>query len=240
MITDYELMNIHVQALFTQNSESRLLFVNEPGGTTTARASRMFLGRTRAGNVWRFRTDLPENLCEELAALCADEPVVEEFGDEPPRYAENYLRLLEQHAPVAQQKPETGPAYQFTEYAKQSNRAVVIVTENNAAEILRGGFEDFASELPDWQPFVAFVENNRAVSICRSARITAEAHEAGVETLPDFRGKGYAAAVTAEWARLVRDAGAIALYSTGWENVASQAVARKLNLRHYGTDFHIA
>jgi predicted GNAT family acetyltransferase len=116
----------------------------------------------------------------------------------------------------------------------------VIVTENNAAEILRGGFEDFVSELPDWQPFVAFVGNNRAVSICRSARITTKAHEAGVETLPDFRGKGYAAAVTAEWARRVREAGALPLYSTAWENVASQTVARKLNLRCYGTDFHIA
>ena len=75
MITDYELMNIHVRALFTHDSESRLLFVNEPGGTTV-QAARMFLGRTRAGNIWRFRVDLPENLCEELAALCGKEPVV--------------------------------------------------------------------------------------------------------------------------------------------------------------------
>jgi RimJ/RimL family protein N-acetyltransferase len=238
MITDYELMNIHVRALFTHDFKARLLFVNEPGGTT-ARASRLFLGRTRAGNVWRFRADLPKNLCEGLAALCADEPVVEEFR-EPPRYAESYLRLLEQHAPVPQKKPAaTGPAYQFTEYARQSN-SVVTVTENNAAETLQGGFEDFVAELPGWQPFVAFLLDNRAVSICRSARVTPEAHEAGVETLPNFRGKGYAAAVAAEWARRVSDAGTIPLYSTAWENVASQAVARKLNLRCYGADFHIA
>jgi RimJ/RimL family protein N-acetyltransferase len=233
MTTDYELMNAHVRALFTHDFESRLLFVNEPGGTTN-KAARMFFGRTRAGNLWRFRADLPENLREELAALCAKEPVGEELR-EPPRYAETYVRLLEQHAPV--QELEAGPAYQFTENAGQS-KSVLVVTEENAG-ILQGGFEDFVAELPDWQPFVALVENNRAVSICRSARITPEAHEAGVETLPNFRGKGCAQKVTAEWARLVLAAGAMPLYSTAWDNVASQAVARKLNLRCYGSDFHI-
>ncbi len=166
--------------------------------------------------------------------MCAQEPVVKEFI-EPPRFVENYTRLLEQHAPM--RETETGPAYCFTEYAI-SSKSVVAVTENNA-EILQGGFEEFAAELSDWQPFVALVEENRAVSVCRSVRITPEAHEAGVETLPDFRGRGCAADVTAEWARLVRAAGAIPIYSTAWENVASQSVARKLNLRCYGTDFHI-
>lgn len=224
---------MQVGALFTHDSKSRLWLVNEPGGTAV-RAARMFLGRTREGSIWRFRRDLPENLCEELKRLCAAEPVVENWR-EPPRYVEKYLRLLEQHQPVSE--TEAGPAYYFDEYKLPSNR-VVAVTKNNA-EILQNGFEDFAAELPDWQPFVALVAENRAVSICRSVRITPEAHEAGVETLPDFRGKGYAAEVTAEWVRLVNVTGAIPLYSTSWENIASQAVARKLNLKCYGADFHI-
>ena len=233
MLTDFELMDIHIRALFTHDNRSRLLFVNEPGGTTV-QASRMFLGRTRAGNLWRFRADLQENLCEQLAALCREEPVVQEFRV-PPRYAETYVRLLEQHTPV--QDVVSGPAYQFIEDGGQLE-SVLVVTEQNA-EVLQGGFEGFVAELPDWQPFVALARNNRAVSICRSARITPEAHEAGVETLPDFRGKGYAQKVAAEWARLVLAAGAMPLYSTAWENVASQSVARKLNLRCYGADFHI-
>ncbi len=56
MLTDLELMNIHISALFTHNVESRLLFVNEPGGAVIP-APRLFLGRTRAGNVWRFHAD---------------------------------------------------------------------------------------------------------------------------------------------------------------------------------------
>ena len=93
--------------------------------------------------------------------------------------------------------------------------------------------------MPDWQPFLAIVEAGRAVSVCRSVRITGEAHEAGVETLPEFRGKGYAKDTVAAWARSVQSMGAMPLYSTSWENTASQAVVKKLHLVQYGADFHI-
>lgn len=234
MPTDLELMHIHVRALFTHNSESRLLFVNEPNGAPSP-APRLFLGRTRAGNVWRFRADVPKILSEELDALCADEPPVDIEFNEPPRHLETFVRLLESDAPV--QEMSSGPAYQFIQYEMPS-KILLAVTENNA-EMLQGGFEDLISDVSVEQPFVAHIEGNRAVSVCRSVRITSEAHEAGLETLPDFRGKGYAKQVAAEWARRVRVAGAIPLYSTSWENNASQAVARKLHLKCYGADFQV-
>ena len=77
------------------------------------------------------------------------------------------------------------------------------------------------------------------MSVCRSVRITPAAHEAGVETLPAFRGRGYAPDVVAGWARVVQSLGAMPFYSTSWENTASQAVAKKLHLVPYGTDFHV-
>jgi hypothetical protein len=72
VVTDQELMTIHIRALFTHDTNSRLLFVNEPGGG--AHAPRLYFGRTRAGNLWRFRSDLPEILIEELETLCVNEP----------------------------------------------------------------------------------------------------------------------------------------------------------------------
>lgn len=234
MFTDSELMSIHIRALFTHDSEGRLLFVNEPDSAIIA-APRLFLGRTRAGNSWRFRADLPAKLRRELHALCADEPPVNIEFNEPPRQLEALVRLLDKHAPV--QEVSSGPAYQFTKYEMPA-KPLLAITEKNA-EALQGGFEKLVAELPAWQPFIALVEAGHAVSVCRSVRITSEAHEAGVETLPEFRGKGYAKDVVAEWARLVRAAGAIPLYSTAWENDASQAVARKLHLKCYGVDFNI-
>jgi RimJ/RimL family protein N-acetyltransferase len=225
-------MAAHVRALFTHDARSRLLSVNEPGGGRPA--PRLFFGQTCQGNLWRFRADLPETLVEEFEALCRDEPA----GDElplPPRHAAAYVRLLEAHSPVRVQ--EAGPAYRFAEYPEPERPPLALTQEDAGA--LQGGFEGLVAELPGWQPFVALVEGGRAVSVCRSVRITAEAHEAGVETLPEFRGRGYARDVTAGWALLVRSLGAFPLYSTSWENAASQAVARKLRLVQYGADFHI-
>jgi len=232
VLTDQELMAIHVQALFTHDAHSRLLFVNEPGGG--APAPPLIFGRTRKGNLWRFRADLPEVLIVEVEALCVDEPVGVEFQS-PPRHIESYVRLLETLAP--EHKPWMGPAYHFAEHIEPS-RPLLAMTETNA-ELLYGGFEKLIPELPAWQPFLALIEKGRAVSVCRSVRITSVAHEAGVETLPEFRGKGYAKDVVAGWARVVQSMGAIPLYSTSWENTASQEVAKKLHLVPYGADFHV-
>jgi RimJ/RimL family protein N-acetyltransferase len=225
-------MAMHVRALFTHDARSRLLYVNETGGEVPA--PRLFLGRTREGNLWRFRAELPETLVEELEALCVAEPVGQEFQRKP-RHVEEYLRLLDSHAPVHRQW--MGPAYHCTEYFEPS-RPLLAVTETNA-EMLRGGFEELAAELPDGRPFVALVEEGRAVSVCRSVRTTPAAHEAGVETLPAFRGKGYAQDVVAGWARFVHALGAVPLYSTSWENSASRAVAKRLRLHAFGADFHV-
>jgi len=64
------------------------------------------------------------------------------------------------------------------------------------------------------------------VSVCCSVRITPTAHEAGVETHREFRGHGYAAHVVSAWASTVRDIGPIPLYSTSWQNTASQRLPR--------------
>lgn len=231
MLTDRELMNIHVRALFTHDARSRLLSVNQPWGGGGP-APRLFLGRTREGHLWRFRADLPAALTAELEALCADEPADME-SDSPPRYAEEYARLL---GGVARGR-EGGPAFYFNEYAEPS-RPLLIVTEANAG-LLRGGFEEFVEELSSAQPFVALAEGGRAVSVCRSVRVTDAAHEAGVETLPPFRGRGFGKDVTAGWARLVRALEAVPLYSTWWANTASRALAGKLRLTQFGSDFQI-
>lgn len=223
---------MHIQTLFTHDAHARLVLVNEPGGG--APAPRLFLGRTQTGNLWRVRADLPESLIEALAALCMDEPVGMAFH-RPPRHVEAYVRLLATHAPV--HTLWMGLAYHFTAYPEPS-RPLLALTATHA-ERLRGGFEALSPELPAGQPFLALVEEKRAVSVCRSVRITPAAHEAGVETLPAFRGRGYAPDVVAGWARVVQSLGAMPFYSTSWENTASQAVAKKLHLVPYGTDFHV-
>ena len=96
-----------------------------------------------------------------------------------------------------------------------------------------------ASELNSWQPYLAIIEDSQAVSICRSVRLSSRAHEAGVDTLTGYRRRGYAMSVVAAWALAVRALNRIPLYSTSWDNVASQGVARRLGLVQYGVDYHV-
>ncbi len=71
----FELMRLHVEALYTFDNRERLLAVNDWAGGP---APRFFLGRTSAGNLWRFRADLPDIVVAELEAYCQAEPVVED------------------------------------------------------------------------------------------------------------------------------------------------------------------
>ena len=86
---------------------------------------------------------------------------------------------------------------------------------------------------------MAVSEGGRPASICFCARRSAAAAEAGVETAAAFRGRGYAPRVTAAWAHAVKGMGLTPLYGTNWENRASLAVARKLELVPYAIDWSI-
>jgi RimJ/RimL family protein N-acetyltransferase len=130
-----------------------------------------------------------------------------------------------------------GPAFCFPE-ALSGGGGAVRVTEANA-EVLSPRFEDWLGDVSEDVPMAAVLEDGKAVSICCSVRLTSEAHEAGVETHEDFRGRGHGAAATAAWARAVREMDRMPLYSTSWRNYASRALASRLGLIQFGVDLHI-
>ncbi|MCC2685476.1 MAG: hypothetical protein K0R75_2375 [Paenibacillaceae bacterium] len=227
----HQLMEFHVRALFTHDRNMRLRKVNEPWAGE-APAPRFFLGRTIEGTaLCRLRYDVPEGIVEQLAELCADEPAVWDFQAKPKHFDE-YMNLLQG------ERFSMGPCFVIPEEAAPIER-VVRITEENCSEFRLDGFEWLAQEIDCVQPCVALVDEGRVVSVCRSVRITPEAHEAGLETIEAYRGRGYAAGVVAGWAAAVRAGGVLPLYSTSWDNLASQSVARKAGLIFYGVNFII-
>jgi RimJ/RimL family protein N-acetyltransferase len=76
----------------------------------------------------------------------------------------------------------------------------------------------------------AIIADQQIVATCESSRENALGGEAWVQTLPAYRGRGYARQVTAAWARHLMDQGKTPYYSHRAENVASQGVARRLRL----------
>jgi len=227
----HDLMELHVEALFTHDQHTRLRSVNEPW-PGEAPAPRFFLGRTTDGKaISRFRHDVQDTLIAQLQELCTDEPTIQDFQTKPKHFGA-YMNLLQG------ERFSMGPCYLIPQIVPPSMQ-VISLTRSNIMEWLPKDFEWLASEIDYAQPCVAFVRDNQVVSICRSVRITSLAHEAGLETLEPYRGRGYAAAVVAGWATAVRHAGRLPLYSTSTENTASQNVARKLGLSFYGVNFTI-
>lgn len=226
--SDLALMAIQAATLFTHDENGRIRETNEPG---PARAPRFFLGRTKGGNIWRFRDDLPADLICRLEALASSEPAGVNLR-EAPIHEEQFRDALRAHGEV--RKGSAGPAYRFPEHIPCAARTVVIRRAN--AALLAEGFQWLISELTACQPCIAVVEQGAAVSVCWSSRFGPQAAEAGLETLAGFRGRGYAASAAAGWAVAVRELGRLPLYSTSWENAASRGVARKLGLVLYGVD----
>jgi RimJ/RimL family protein N-acetyltransferase len=128
-----------------------------------------------------------------------------------------------------------GPVYRFAD-APIPNEVAVEITEKNR-DALRKHFPWLDEEFGGWGTAFAVVRDGAAVSLCFSSRLDDRSAEAGLETIPECRGNGFAAAVTQSWAAFVRSSGRIPFYSTSFNNTASQAVARKLGLIRIGEDY---
>jgi hypothetical protein len=231
VISHRDLMVSHVEALFTHDAAGRLLRVNEPDG---APAPRFFIGATVDGLVLRFRHDVPDDVREELEAAAVDD-VGGKHAFDTPSSPSRYEAILARSAPV--QRTWAGPAFCFPETSPTPHGAT-LVADNNA-QVLRPFLADWIPDVPRCRPMYALTVDDYAVAVCCSVRATPKAHEAGVETVPRYRGRGYAAQVVAAWARAVREMRRIPLYSTSWQNEASRAVAGKLGLIHFGSDLHL-
>lgn len=228
---DRDLMRLHVETCFTHDAHGRMRRANEPEGATTPR---FFLGRTAEGNEWRVRDDLGSDLVRTLRSLSEAERVSQDLALRPDG-ADEFSHVLAEDAPI--RSVWTGPTYHFR--AEVSAGADTVLVTEKDAEVLRPHFAEWLEDPPQCQPFLALLRDGVAVSICCSVRIGPEAHEAGVETSADSRGRGYAARAVGAWASAVRQIGRVPLYSTSWENTASQAVARKLGLVQFGATLHI-
>jgi hypothetical protein len=230
---DYlELVSLRVQAMYVSDEHSRMTAINQWDG---GHAPRFYLGRTATGNIWRFRFDVADELAQEISSLCEMEPPLRN-PMAAPAHQEHYVRLLAEHAQI--ESVWSGPAFRFPDAAMRPHVSVIAINQDNA-ELLCGGLDEWLPDVARRQPFVAVIEDGRAVSLCTSARITTAAHEAGVETRSEYRRRGHATRAVLAWASAVGAMGAAPFYSTSWDNLASQGLARTLGLVVIGTNFNI-
>lgn len=130
-LTPLQLLRLHVAALFSLDERGRLARVNEPDGGP---APRLFLGRTREGDAWWFRHDVPEDVVLELRAVAPDSSL-----DAAP-----YAAILARHAPV--QSVWMGPAFEVPSRIPWGEGAVRITHANVSL---------LSAHLASWMPDVA-------------------------------------------------------------------------------------
>ncbi|CAH1198971.1 hypothetical protein PAECIP111893_01194 [Paenibacillus plantiphilus] len=238
------LMNIQAEVLYIHDSRGRITSINEHSRHP---APRLFWGQTRQGSVLRFRSDVPDAIVDRIVHTSSNGGASSQMA--------SIMDALQRHESI--RSMWLGPAYVFAASAAEAavaardgvvcagssqppeshacNGAVKVTDDNRA--YLKDSFKELWTDVLHREPCYMMIEDEKAVSVCFSARATSQAAEAGVETLEGYRGKGHAIAVATAWSEAVRQSGRIPLYSTSWDNYDSQSLAERLKVTQYGTDF---
>lgn len=221
-------MALHVAALFRTDEHGALISANDRAGNP---APRFFWGRTSSGPVLRFRVDVDPDLARRLRTLVADAATPSAWE----QAESDVLEILAETGPI--DFVWRGPCFAFPPSPPEAPSAALVREDD--ADVLSRCLGDWIDDVGVADPIAVAFEGASAVAVCCSVRKASGVHEAGVETHPDFRQRGHGSAVTLRWAAEVRRQGAIPLYSTSWQNEASQALARRIGLLQYGHTFHV-
>lgn len=202
------------------------------------------IAAARGGQTVLIGSEVPDTLAPALIDAVTQSPPAPAPGQEPPAL-ERCRRILE--SCFARLSLDAGPVYLFELSALARARNDILRSDAQLDERLRklnpGNWEsDEWNDLLDGTlgPWAMAVVDGTVVSICHTPlAMTERAAECGVWTLPEARGRGYAAAVTAAWADVLRPSGRHLFYGTDAQNVSSQRVAARLRLRLLGWTWNL-
>jgi hypothetical protein len=216
---------LQLQTLFVLNDKGRIVSTREPNPSPGPTFS---LIRGTTSCAWAIHADVPDRLAGQLEALARQESPTKHFRNDP-LHAKRYLSVVGGRA-------DAGPAFTFPETLPRPDDIVVVRHLAQLEQNFRGWTAD---ELPERSPILAVIEEEHPVSVCFCARRSNVAAEAGLETVREFRGRGFGSRVTAAWALAIRSSGRLPVYSTSWSNEASLAVARRLGLETCASDWSL-
>jgi RimJ/RimL family protein N-acetyltransferase len=230
--TPLELADLHLDALYERDAAGYITVSRvwrEP-------APRLHLFRATEGNRWLFGAGLIEVERERLAPLLAALPplaAVDAAELSPP-----HLDAVRALLGAGERVEYRGPAFVVPDGLPPAARAEILAEPHSEPP---SGHFAWLREAPDDARPIAVVrtDDGAIASVCHSARSTPRAAEAGIETAPEHRRRGYGAAAVVAWAAAIQESGRVPLYSTSWENAASRALARRLGLVCYGEDVQV-
>lgn len=232
VMTPLELADLQARTDFVHDEGGRLVCVNDIGRPPAPWA---LVIRTTAGAIARVRAGVPEELARDVEAFARRLSPLAPGADGPDGALEELAELAARHVPVSRRW--AGPAFTFPVPLFPAVGAVQLYPGN--AVLLHPELATWGPELAARRPSFGVFRDGQVIALCASSRTSAGAAEAGVETVPSFRGQGAACLAVMAWAAAVRGAGKVPIYSTSWENTASRAVARKLELELFAEDLFV-
>jgi hypothetical protein len=234
--TDLELLEMEFGALWGTDRRGRLLESRERGA---GRTPYLVIAVANDGQFAASGGDVPDGVAAQLQAAVATAPLLPP-ATQPASLVDCEQLLRDALGPLER---SSGPSFLIPPGTTFPHTAEIHLSTGTSAETLRR-FDPTGTgwSVDDWNqlldgtlgPWAVAAADDRVISLCHCARRTDDAAEAGVSTSPDFRGQGHAAAVTAAWASLLAHSGRRLFYSTSADNLSSQRVAARLNLRPIG------
>lgn len=228
------LAGLHLDALYVRDAAGFVTASRDPNVTPPP----FHLVRTPGGNRWVLAARLGTAQRAQLATVLSVQPPIADCADAQahPAALQTIAAALAEHASAAREY--CGPAFFFPDQLPTASHAELLADVRNAPR--EGPFAWLRDADPESGP-IAMVraDNGDVASVCYSARSAPAVAEAGVETVGEYRLRGYGSIAVVAWATTVRQGGRVPLYSTQWENIASRALASRLGLICYAEDLHI-
>ena len=242
-------IDLHIQSIFSFDTSGRIDGMNDWVDHGLPRMSIAFdhdggpLGLKFGANVedpddWAARVDhvVEQRRRRGTPIAPTDQASFEQWRDE----------LREVLADLDGTQITGGPAYVADpdKIPKIPPTETLLVTEQTA-HCLSRFLPEWLADVPHQQPMAVTVLGDDAVAICGSVRKPPRrgaepvGYQAGLETAANVRRRGYAVPAVLAWCHAVDAVGFVPVYSTSWDNIASQRTARRCELRFIGSSIGV-
>lgn len=239
-----DLLAIDVATTFVISRSGRIERENDPDRSP---GPRLFFAGCASGNIVRVRHDLSDQTALDLLSIVDRERPWSD-PEAQPHCLKDLIALMSRDLPV--ETVGTGIIYRLPHDLTYDAGSAIIRSDSLEAERMLSKLADegmpqslvdagFVGISDFWEPWCIALEDQQIASIAFAARIGILGAEVGVYTFPGFRGRGFAAAVTACWSSLPSLSDRALFYSTQKTNYSSQRVACRLDLRRIGVSIRI-
>lgn len=240
----FRLLTINAATMFVTDACGRMVRQNDPEHSA---APLMHFSGCETGNRFLLRSDISVPVAQQISALVAREPPFAELGARP-LFLDRYRELLGLDTPVPErsfaQIHHLPRGLSFEHHATMVKQGTA---EGDAlfAELKRHGVGaalramGFADVSHFWEPWCVALVRGDIAAIAFAARLGETGAEIGVATLPAYRGRKLAPAVTVGWSSLPQLGARALFYSTTRDNTASQNVIARLGLPLVGVSVRL-